>query len=315
MPQDCALVVDRMSELRQRSQLIGVSINPIDTQVFSIPAIEVHDDGTVKPDFFTVISTLQSQLQNIKLAIEKIEEMRASLLSATTVKQEQQIRDALNDLISVTNTDLNSTKQLIQTTKEEINQNISLSASDIQTRTNMVNTLGRRFQDHLVSFQKAQSSFADDAKQKAVRQLQVALPSVSNADATKLVEEGVNMEDAISAKMQLHQDQNQANVQVIEALYGLQAKLRDVQRLEQSIQALHQMFVEMAALVSMQGEYLEHIEVSVAKTKDMTKEAEKALVSARKQQFKNEKRMMKLCCCCCVLFACIFLPFWASGKI
>jgi t-SNARE complex subunit (syntaxin) len=185
-------------------------------------------------------------------------------------------------------------------------------------RKNIVLTLVRRFKEHLVAFQKEQTAFAEDARGRAVRQLQVAMPNATAEEAAKLVAEGATAADAISKKMQVTaqvEDQAAAHMTVIKHLYGLQDRMNDLRKMEQSIAGLHQMFVEMAALVDKQGEMLDHIEVSVTNTKNYTRDAEKALITARQKQHKSEKRTMMLCCCCTILLSVILLPMWISGKL
>jgi t-SNARE complex subunit (syntaxin) len=109
------------------------------------------------------------------------------------------------------------------------------------------------------------------------------------------------------------QDQNLAHKDIVQKLYGLQDRVSDLKKLEQSVVDLHQMFVEMAALVDKQGEMLDHIEFSVTATKQNTAAGEKALMEARKNQYKAQKKTLLIFCCCSILLVCVMFPAIAIG--
>lgn len=268
-------------------------------------------------DFFKTVGIVQNNLSSIKRNIDKLDHMRGSVLQATTPQQEQDVRAKVDELVSETNKALTATKQQVEQIAE---RNVKFevqhpNSSEGRMRSNMHQALVRRLREHLTSFQKIQTAFADDVRQKAVRQLQVALPEATTEQAVALVEGGATVADAIQQKMVLTQgqDQNVTHKDIVHKLYGLQDRVSDLKKLEQSVVDLHQMFVEMAALVDRQGEMLDHIEFSVTSTKQNTAAAERALMEARKAQYKGQKKTLFIFCCCAVLLFCILFPAIAVG--
>ncbi len=268
-------------------------------------------------DFFKTVGIVQNNLSSIKRNIDKLDQMRGSVLQATTNQQEQDVRAKVDEIVSETNKALTATKQQVEQIAE---RNVKFevqhpNCSEGRMRNNMHQALVRRLREHLTSFQKIQTAFADDVRQKAVRQLQVALPEASTEQAVALVESGATVADAIQQKMILTQgqDQNIAHKDIVQKLYGLQDRVSDLKKLEQSVVDLHQMFVEMSALVDKQGEMLDHIEFSVTSTKQNTAAAERALMDARKAQYKGQKKTLLIFCCCAVLLFCILFPAIAVG--
>lgn len=268
-------------------------------------------------DFFKTVGIVQNNLSSIKRNIDKLDHMRGSVLQATTPQQEQDVRAKVDELVSETNKALTATKQQVEQIAE---RNVKFevqhpNSSEGRMRSNMHQALVRRLREHLTSFQKIQTAFADDVRQKAVRQLQVALPEATTEQAVALVEGGATVADAIQQKMVLTQgqDQNVTHKDIVHKLYGLQDRVSDLKKLEQSVVDLHQMFVEMAALVDRQGEMLDHIEFSVTSTKQNTAAAERALMEARKAQYKGQKKTLFIFCCCAVLLFCILFPSIAIG--
>lgn len=77
--------------------------------------------------------------------------------------------------------------------------------------------------------------------------------------------------------------------QAKDALSYIEQRHRDIKKLEQSIQELHQLFVDMALLVETQGELIDQIEYNVNQSVAYTGEAVKQLQQAVQLQRKSRK--------------------------
>ena len=311
--------INRECYTSQRSVELGVAVRPeiLSGQPPPPRKVKPTTKKAIMAEFFKNVGIVQNNLSNIKRNIDKLDSMRGSVLQATTPQQEADVRAKVDEIVTDTNKALTVTKQQIeQIADRNIHFDIAHpNSSESRMRNNMHQALVRRLREHLTSFQKIQTAFADDVRSKAVRQLQVALPDASLEQATALVESGATVADAIQQKMVLTQgqDQNLTHKDIVHKLYGLQDRVSDLKKLEQSVVDLHQMFVEMAALVDKQGEMLDHIEFSVTATKQNTAAAEKALMEARKKQYKSQKKMLMIFCCCTILLVCVLFPAIAIG--
>jgi syntaxin 1B/2/3 len=81
------------------------------------------------------------------------------------------------------------------------------------------------------------------------------------------------------------------------ALEDVQEKHKDIQRLESSIQELHQLFVDLSVLVESQGELLNDIEHNVGTSVEYMKSGVGELVKANDYAAKSRKKM-----CCLIMF-------------
>jgi t-SNARE complex subunit (syntaxin) len=63
-------------------------------------------------------------------------------------------------------------------------------------------------------------------------------------------------------------------------LSDVQDRANDIERLEKNIRELHQMFLDMAELVSEQGQTIDNIEFNVNQTRDYVAETRKELPKA-----------------------------------
>ena len=77
-----------------------------------------------------------------------------------------------------------------------------------------------------------------------------------------------------------------------EALAYIENRHKDIIRLEQSIQELHQLFLDLAILVEAQGELIDQIEYNVSQAASYTKDAVKQLADANKYQKRSRKVLL-----------------------
>jgi len=87
----------------------------------------------------------------------------------------------------------------------------------------------------------------------------------------------------------------------------IEDRYKDIIRLEQSVNQVHKLFIEMAALVKLQGEVIDNIEQNVKSAKAHVQKAEKHLVAAKKYDFCKKEKMyyFNYCtrCIACYYFA------------
>merc|ERR1719498_1290685 len=103
--------------------------------------------------------------------------------------------------------------------------------------------------------------------------------------------------------MQMAVAQKMAGVhaELLDEVERIRDKHKDIVRLERSINELHQMCIEMAALVDAHGEMLDSIEVHVHKTNVYTAKAETELIAARKAQHTGQRRFCCMSICMLVV--------------
>jgi syntaxin 1B/2/3 len=80
-------------------------------------------------------------------------------------------------------------------------------------------------------------------------------------------------------------------------------KHEDLVRLEASIKEVHQLFMDMALMVEMQGELLDNVEEAVSRSAEYTEQGVVQLQEAKRLQKKARKKM----CCLAACFAVMLL--------
>ncbi|CAF4250582.1 unnamed protein product, partial [Rotaria sp. Silwood2] len=95
----------------------------------------------------------------------------------------------------------------------------------------------------------------------------------------------------------------------------IEERHREIQKLENSIKELHGMFADLASLVSAQGEMIDNIQQSVAKTADYTGKAKIELDIVVDNDRCDRKKKIILCIIVIVIILILILIFAAYHTI
>ncbi|KAF4685245.1 Syntaxin-1A, partial [Perkinsus olseni] len=159
-----------------------------------------------------------------------------------------------------------------------------------------------------------------DIREKALRQLAIAVPAATEEEREAMVDQGVQPQEQY---FRSKQDR-------ITKLQGLRDRYESIQRLEQSIQEVNQMMIELAVgrgdvfldsdgrvplLVEQQGEMLDSIEFNVVNTKNNAARTERALIKGRKRQRRNLWIKFCICVCCVVCILALVLGLLSYFKV
>jgi len=273
---------------------------------------EVEDDeqggnDEFMKEFFEAVSEIKSGMANIRRNIRAIEESYSQSLVAINLDQGQKNSEELERLIDATNL---SAAEVRNKLKEMDKENKQLQSSQKGTaqyriRTNMHGTLTRKFLDLMGEYQEVQTKYKNKYRERVERQYRIAKPNATQEEIDEALESGNTQ---VFAKQILDMERH---AQAKEALLYIENRHRDIMRLEQSIQELHQLFLDMAILVEAQGELIDQIEFNVSQSVAYTKEAVKQLHSANTYQKKSRKKM----CCLIIILLIVIMLLGGGGAI
>ncbi|KAL8428399.1 hypothetical protein ACSSS7_007259 [Eimeria intestinalis] len=184
-------------------------------------------------------------------------------------------------------------------------ENGSLSkVAEMQIRTNLHQTLAAQLQQQVQLLQVRQADYRLQVKKKVLRQIKIVYPEAVDEEIEGMVDTG-ELTAATAIKMRTHQSLRNATADI-------QAKYRDIRRLEQSVTELHQMFVELSFLVEAQGEMVEHIQYTVSQAKEYTAKAEKELLQARRNQKSAKARTFWLTVILIIIATLVLVPIFVT---
>eukprot|EP00371_Babesia_bovis_P002859 XP_001611506.1 SNARE domain containing protein [Babesia bovis T2Bo] len=246
------------------------------------------DEEGFDPDFKEYMANVQDARKLIASIDDGAKAICALMeLSATAVTSEQSagVSSKLNDLIAQINDSCSKTKSL--TTKLQ-NGKDKGTPTEKRMRNNAYNVCIKHFQNSVKRYQDAQIVFKKAIKERTARQIQLIYPEADPSELEKVMAPG-------NAHMVLESAARSSivgNTNLVDAVQNIQSKYNDVLALEDSVEELHQMMVELAGVVSYQGDLIDQVEYNTMKAVEYTEKANVELVKARTIRLRNSKLIM-----------------------
>jgi len=250
---------------------------------------EEKEDQDMMNHFFQDVGTIKASMSNIKKNVKLIEEKYVIQLNSVMDQsgkggnEVQQLIDATNALVTETRGKLDKLKS---DTADFQNSKVS-TATEVRIRTNMHGTLTQKFLETVQEYQEVQTTYKNKYKEKVERQYKIAKPDASPDEIEDAMQSGDSSKIFANQILDTHLHQQAKN-----ALAYIEARHKDIARLEASILELHQLFVDMAVLVDAQGELLNQIEFNVSQSVAYTADGVKELKQAVVYQKKSRKKML-----------------------
>lgn len=267
-------MLDRLQELRS---LAGNSE--------IIPIVAGSQDVFIK-----AIRTAQTYIDKVRHNTADIKKLKDAFNKTTNSEQELEINNTLRNLLMENTAELGKVRDIIEGLAKNVEEAKS-NSGDVTARmkVTMHATLVKQFQEALGESEQAQEAFNVAARNKTSNQLRMMDDNISDEMIEKCIDDPRQAQLIVQSKM------IGAHTDVIKMVHDIEDRLKDIKILEQNIISMHQMFLDLAALVHAQGELLNSIENHVDKAADYVRQGEKALVEAKKLQEATRSRK------CCIL--------------
>ncbi|XP_068506807.1 syntaxin-3-like isoform X1 [Syngnathus scovelli] len=280
------MMKDRLAQLKETSDVEGDDVQvPMQNEDFM-------------EDFFAQIEDIRSSIEKTDDSITEIKKLYSTILSSPTSDQKTQ-----DDLEAVTNEikkSANNARNKLKSIEHQLETNKDERASaDLRIRKSQHAILAKKFVEVMTKYNEAQVDFRDKSKGRIARQLEITGKVTTDEELEEMLEGGnstVFTAGIMDSKI------NQ------QALNEIEARHKDIIRLESSIKELHDMFVDIAMLVENQGGMIDRIESNMDQSVGFVERAVADTKKAAKfQQEARRKQMMIFCCC--VLLAVILGSF------
>lgn len=246
-------------------------------------------------DFYLQVESIKAALELISNNIRTLQE---SYNQALVLFKESKSPEELESIIDATNLAAYEVRMKLKDMDAETKRiaAVQRGTAEHRIRATMQMTLSRRFLDLMNQYQEVQTNYRDKYRQKIERQIKIVNPEATEEQINEAIETGHTQ---VFTSALLEQNRPQA----LEALHYVEDRHRDIVRLEQSIQELHQLFIDISLLIESQGEILDQVEYNVSQSVAHTKEAVAQLAKADKYAGKSRKRLFFIVCCILVLVA------------
>jgi len=244
--------------------------------------------GDISDVFIRTLKFIQEALGTVRLNNEQVRKLKEQHQNATLNEQETKISRELNRI-------LNENSAIFKRVKDqmaELNNDVTASQEkypnepETRIKTTSYQALSAKFQDVLKESQAVQGEFKSAAKGKMERQVRMMDETLSNEQVDEICNDPEG-----AAKLMAQKMHGTGATKLQNAVADIQDKYKDILKLEASVKLVHQMFMDMAILVTAQGEMLNNIELNVKESKDYMLKSVKRLDDAKQDHIAARKKM------------------------
>jgi syntaxin 1B/2/3 len=249
---------------------------------------------------------IQEALGTVRLNNDTVRKLREQHQTATLNEQETKISRELNRILNENNAIFKRVKDQMEELNTDVQASQAKYPNEPETRIKATSyqALSAKFQDVLKESQAVQSEFKSSAKGKMERQVKMIDETLTDEQ----VEEICNDPEG-AAKLMAQKIHGQGHTKLQNAVADIQDKYKDILKLEASVKLVHQMFMDMAILVSAQGEMLNNIELNVKESKDYMLKSVKRLDDAKQDHISARKKQCMIAACLIVIAIILIVVF------
>lgn len=247
--------------------------------------VQVNMDTTVfMEEFFKQVDDIRDNVGAIHKFVNEVKKLHSTILAAPTT--DDKVKDELEERMAEIKKTAQKVRQKLKAMESHIEQEESDSSrqsADLRIRKTQHSTLSRKFIEVMNDYNNAQIDYRERCKARIQRQLEITGKKTDEDEIERMLESGnpqIFTEGILIETKQAKQ-----------TLADIEARHKDILKLEQSIKELHDMFMDMAMLVESQGEMIDNIENNMMNTvqyvETAKEETQKAVVYKKKARRKK----------------------------
>jgi len=265
---------------------------PIDSERIEVP------EGL--QEFTGRVDKIKSEITDLRANIDSLSNGYRLILLATTNSKTQD--DQMNELEKKIEDSLRIIAEALKSMSADSQETSTLHG---RWKSNVHSHLTKRFMDVLIQYRHIQSDHKEKVQARIRQRLQIVKPDATAEEIEQAVGSG-----RLNVFSQQLRDEGQAQ----DTLRYVEGRHRELLKIEESVNELHQLFVDMAALVNAQGEYIDNIESNVAQSSEFVEQANKDLTGALRRKNRNRKCAFISCIIIMVLIAIAVITVLLVGK-
>lgn len=265
--------------------------------------------------FFQDVENVKEDMTAVEKLYKKLQESNEESKTVHNAKTMKQLRSRMD-------TDVEQVLKRVKIIKGKLEalersnaahrkiQGCGPGSSADRTRTSVVSGLGKKLKAMMDDFQTLRVRMNEEYKETVGRRYFTITGEKANDE---LIENLISSGEGENFLQKAIQDQGRG--QILDTISEIQERHDAVKEIEKNLIELHQIFLDMAALVEAQGQQLNDIESHVAHASSFVRRGTEQLVEAREYQKSSRK-----CACMAVgLVICIIIivlyPIWSTLLI
>ncbi|XP_044296801.1 syntaxin-2 isoform X2 [Varanus komodoensis] len=255
-------------------------------------------------EFFQQVEEVRKYISKIADIVEEVKKKHSIILSATHPKDKT--KEELEEL----NKEIRKTANIVRAKLKAIEQslgrdeNVNRTSADHRIRKSQHSVLARKFVEVMSTYNGTQTVFRERTKDQIRRQLEITGKTTTDEELEEMLESG---------NLSIFTSDIILDTKITrEALDEIESRHKDIIKLESSIQELHEMFMDMAMLVEVQGEMVNSIEKNVMNAADYVEHAKEETKKAVKYQSKARRKLLFIIICVSILIIIIGIVLAAT---
>ncbi|XP_060909111.1 syntaxin-3 [Labrus mixtus] len=269
---------DRLAQLKEKSDGGDDIEVPMENQAFM-------------DDFFAQIEDIRTSIDKVDESVTEIKKLYSTILSAPT--SDQKTQDDVEALTNEIKKSANNARNKLKSIERQLESNTDdRSSADLRIRKSQHAILAKKFVEVMTRYNETQVDFRDKSKGRIARQLEITGKATTDEELDEMLEGG---NAAVFSAGIMDSKINQ------QAMNEIEARHKDIMRLESSIKELHDMFVDIAMLVENQGGMIDRIESNMDQSVGFVERAVADTKKAAKFQQEARRKQMMIFCCCVIL--------------
>ncbi|CAF3843133.1 unnamed protein product [Rotaria sp. Silwood1] len=247
--------------------------------------IDIDDDKLVVNDFLHETDLIRTNIDKIDELIQEVKRIHSEMLEPmANPKLEHELDDKKEEIKKLSyevSTKLKKMEQIKDNCNDHDKQNAQWRIQESQ-----IFVLTRRLRDTMIQYNQETIAHRDRCKKIIVRELEISGNRKTDDELEDLLENGFPGTFNLSIII----DTQKAK----QSLDAIEARHRDIIKLENSIKELHNMYLDLAMLVQNHGEMIDRIEYNVIKAADYVEDA-KDNVNTAHEYAKKSAKVKKFC--------------------
>ncbi|KAH0863781.1 hypothetical protein HID58_080992 [Brassica napus] len=238
--------------------------------------------------FFEDVENVKDDMKGVDTFYKKLQDSNEECKTVHNAKKVKELRAKMDADVGQVLKRVKIIKQKLEAL-EKANANsrnvpgCGPGSSTDRTRSSVVSGLGKKLKDLMDSFQSLRARMNDEYKET-----QTIDNLIASGESENFLQKAI---------------QEQGRGQIMDTISEIQERHDAVKEIEKNLLELHQVFLDMAALVEAQGQQLNNIESHVAKASSFVRRGTDQLQDARE----NQKSSRKWTCYAIILFIVVFI--------
>ncbi|XP_027127556.1 syntaxin-124-like [Coffea eugenioides] len=270
-----------------------------------------NDDSNLNK-FFDDVENVKKDMEDVEKLYKRLQESNEESKTVHNAKTMKELRSRMDSDVCQVLKRVKIIKGKLEALDRSNQANRKVpgcgpGSSTDRTRTSVVSGLGKKLKDLMDDFQGLRAKMNAEYKETVGRRYFTVTGEKANDD---LIENLISSGESETFLQKAIQEQGRG--QILDTISEIQERHDSVKEIEKNLIELHQIFLDMAALVEAQGQQLNDIESHVAHASSFVRRGTEQLQEAREYQKSSRK-----CTCIAiglgiVLILVVLFPLWSN---